>query len=176
MIKIINIYLLQVLKYSKNILKRKKKILCLCNGTGFDTLSGNLIRLVFYLKKEDVRFLKDSHKVLKIIGVIFVIGFLDILPSKIFDIVNESKERKKNVKRGIIGLRIKIADLLVQAVPPELHLCLIICLSIAQNRCKKKNIVSINKDKINSAGKISVFIFDNYLKKFMIEKKCPISL
>lgn len=33
-------------------------------------------------------------------------------------------------------------------------------LTIAQSRCKKQQIISINKDKINSAGKISVCVFD----------------
>ena len=140
--------------------ENKEKILCLCYGTGFNTLRGNLIRSVLYPKKEDDSFLKDSHKVLKIIGIIFVIGFLAILPSKIIAIVNESKEGNKNIKTAIVDLIIEIADLLTQAVPPELPLCLSICLSIAQTRCKKENIICINKDKINSAGKISVCVFD----------------
>ncbi len=140
--------------------ENKEKILCLCYGTGFNTLRGNLIRSVLYPKKEDDGFMKDSHKVLKIIGGIFVIGFLAILPSKIIAIVNDSKEGGKSVSDGVIDLIIEIADLLTQAVPPELPLCLSICLSIAQNRCKKENIICINKDKINSAGKISVCVFD----------------
>ena len=94
--------------------------------------------------------MKDSHKVLKIIGGIFVIGFLAILPSKIIAIVNDSKEGGKSVSDGVIDLIIEIADLLTQAVPPELPLCLSICLSIAQNRCKKENIICINKYKINT--------------------------
>ena len=67
--------------------ENKDKILCLCYGTGFNTLRGNLIRSVLYPKKEEDRFMKDSHKVLKIIGIIFGIGFLAILPKKIKDII-----------------------------------------------------------------------------------------
>ena len=51
-------------------------------------------------------------------------------------------------------------DLLTQAIPPELPLCLGICLGIAQKRCKEKRIICINKEKINSAGKINVCVFD----------------
>ena len=140
--------------------ENKEKILCLCYGTGFNTLRGNLIRSVLYPKKEDDTFMKDSHKVLKIIGIIFVIGFLVILPKKIIDLVNDNKQGVKNVKEGILDLIIEVCDLLTQAVPPELPLCLSICLSIAQKRCRKLNIICINKDKINSAGKISVCVFD----------------
>ena len=104
--------------------------------------------------------MKDSHKVLKIIGIIFVIGFLCILPKKIIDIINDNKSGEKTVSKSIGDLIIEIFDLLTQAVPPELPLCLSICLSIAQNRCKKQRIICINKEKINSAGKISVCVFD----------------
>ena len=140
--------------------ENKEKILCLCYGTGFNTLRGNLIRSVLYPKKEDDKFMKDSHKVLKIIGIVFVIGFLCILPKKIKDIIHDNKAGTKDIKNGVVDLIIEIADLLTQAVPPELPLCLSICLSIAQRRCKNQNIICINKDKINSAGKISVCVFD----------------
>ena len=140
--------------------ENKEKILCLCFGTGFNTLRGNLIRSVLYPKKEDDKFMKDSHKVLKIIGIIFVLGFLCILPKKIIDIIHDNKNKDKTIKNGVIELIIELADLLTQAVPPELPLCLSICLSIAQRRCRKQQIICINKDKINSAGKISVCVFD----------------
>ena len=140
--------------------ENKEKILCLCYGTGFNTLRGNLIRSVLYPKKSEDKFMKDSHKVLKIIGIIFVIGFLAILPKRILDIIKESKNGEKSKKSGISDLIIEILDLLTQAVPPELPLCLSICLTIAQSRCKSQKIICINKDKINSAGKISVCVFD----------------
>lgn len=140
--------------------ENKDKILCICYGTGFNTVRGNLIRSVLYPKKLEDKFMKDSHKVLKIIGIIFVIGFLCILPKKIIDIINDNKSGEKTVSKSIGDLIIEIFDLLTQAVPPELPLCLSICLSIAQNRCKKQRIICINKEKINSAGKISVCVFD----------------
>ena len=140
--------------------ENKEKILCLCYGTGFNTLRGNLIRSVLYPKKSEDKFKKDSQRVLIIIGIIFVIGFLAILPKRIIDIVKESKNGEKDKKSGIKELIFEILDLLTQAVPPELPLCLSICLTIAQSRCKKQQIICINKDKINSAGKISVCVFD----------------
>ena len=140
--------------------ENKGKLLCLCYSTGFNTLRGNLIRSVLYPKKEDDKFMKDSYKVLKIIGIIFAIGFLCILPKKIIAIINENKNENKSIKKGVVDLIIEVADLLTQAVPPELPLCLSICLTIAQSRCRKQQIICINKDKINSAGKISVCVFD----------------
>ena len=139
---------------------KEEKIICISYGTGFNTLRGNLIRSVLYPKKSEDKFMKESHKVLKIIGIIFVVGFLAILPKKIIDLVNENKKGNLNIKKGIVDLIIEICDLLTQAVPPELPLCLSICLSIAQRRCKSQRIICINKDKINSAGKISVCVFD----------------
>ena len=140
--------------------ENKGKILCLCYSTGFNTLRGNLIRSVLYPKKDDDKFMKDSHKVLKIIGVIFAIGFLCILPKRIIEIIRENKNGNSSINKGVVDLIIELADLLTQAVPPELPLCLSICLSIAQRRCRKLQIICINKDKINSAGKISVCVFD----------------
>ena len=148
-----------ILYYGTNIVQKraenKQPIFCLCYSTGFNSVRGNLIRSVIYPKEGDDSFIKDSFKFLKIIGIIFACGFLVVLPIKIKRIV-ESKEKKEL----ITDLIIDILDLLTQAIPPELPLCLGICLGIAQKRCKEKNILCINKEKITSAGKISVCVFD----------------
>ena len=114
-----------------------------------------MIRSVIYPKEGDNSFLVDSFKFLKIIGLIFAFGFLVILPIKIRRIVN-SNEKKELIKELVTD----ILDLLTQAIPPELPLCLGICLGIAQKRCKERKIICINKEKINSAGKINVCVFD----------------
>ena len=139
--------------------ENKKPLLCLCYSTGFNTVRGNLIRSVLYPKKGDTSFMVDSIKVLKIMVAIFVVGFLALLPYKIkSNIIDEDDPEEKSAE--IRELFEQVLDLLTQAVPPELPLCLGICLGIAQKRCKKKNIMCINKDKINSAGKIKVCVFD----------------
>ena len=148
-----------ILYYGTNIVQKraenKQPILCLCFSTGFNTVRGNLIRSVIYPKEGDQSFLVDSFKFLKIIGIIFALGFLVILPIKIKRIFNSDE------KKELIGeLFTDILDLLTQAIPPELPLCLGICLGIAQKRCKEKRIICINKEKINSAGKINVCVFD----------------
>ena len=144
-----------ILYYGTNIVQKraenKQPILCLCFSTGFNTVRGNLIRSVIYPKEGDKSFLVDSFKFLKIIGIIFAFGFLVILPIKITRIV-KSDEKKELIT--------DVLDLLTQAIPPELPLCLGICLGIAQKRCKEKRIICINKEKINSAGKINVCVFD----------------
>ena len=148
-----------ILYYGTNIVQKraenKQAILCLCFSTGFNTVRGNLIRSVIYPKEGDKSFLVDSFKFLKIIGIIFAFGFLVILPIKITRIV-KSDEKKELIKELITD----VLDLLTQAIPPELPLCLGICLGIAQKRCKEKRIICINKEKINSAGKINVCVFD----------------
>ena len=136
----------------------KKPILCVCYSTGFNTVRGNLIRSVLYPKEGDSSFMKDSINVLKIVCLIFILGFLAILPLKIKKIIDEEDKDEKIQK--IKDLFFEILDLLTQAVPPELPLCLGICLGIAQKRCKGKQIMCINKEKINSAGKIKVCVFD----------------
>ena len=148
-----------ILYYGTNIVQKraenKQPILCLCYSTGFNTVRGNLIRSVIYPKEGDNSFLVDSFKFLKIIGLIFAFGFLVILPIKIRRIV-KSNEKKELIKELVTD----ILDLLTQAIPPELPLCLGICLGIAQKRCKERKIICINKEKINSAGKINVCVFD----------------
>ena len=137
--------------------ENKKPLLCVCYATGFNTVRGNLIRSVLFPKEGDTSFMVDSINVLKIIGIIFLVGFISLLPYKIWNIINTPKnERGEEIKE----LFFQVLDLLTQAVPPELPLCLGICLGIAQKRCKKNHITCINKEKINSAGKIKVCVFD----------------
>ena len=138
--------------------ENKKPLLCVCYATGFNTVRGNLIRSVLFPKEGDTSFMIDSIRVLKIIGFIFLVGFLSLLPYKIYIICQ--KENRDEVGKNVRELFFQILDLLTQAVPPELPLCLGICLGIAQKRCKKEDITCINKEKINSAGKIKVCVFD----------------
>ena len=142
--------------------ENKKPILCLCYATGFNTVRGNLIRSVLYPKEGDTSFMRDSIKALKLIGLIFFIGFLCILPIKIIHLIDNIKKAKNKMDKAIqvFSLLGEVCDLLTQAVPPELPLCLGICLGIAQRRCKRKHILCINKEKINAAGKIKVCVFD----------------
>ena len=137
--------------------ENKKPLLCVCYATGFNTVRGNLIRSVLFPKEGDTSFMVDSIYVLKIIGFIFLVGFISLLPYKIMAI---SKAPKEERGEDIKELFLQVLDLLTQAVPPELPLCLGICLGIAQKRCKKNHITCINKEKINSAGKIKVCVFD----------------
>ena len=128
-----------ILYYGTNIVQKraenKQPILCLCFSTGFNTIRGNLIRSVIYPKEGDTSFFVDSFKFLKIIGIIFALGFLVILPIKIKRVI------KSDEKKELIGeLITDILDLLTQAIPPELPLCLGICLGIAQKRCKENNL------------------------------------
>ena len=81
------------------------------------------------------------------------------------DLMKKKKDNPNMNKSSVIFNDVKellgeLCDLLTQAIPPELPLCLGICLGIAQKRCKGKHILCINKEKINSAGKIKVCVFD----------------
>lgn len=99
--------------------ENKKPILCLCYSTGFNTVRGNLIRSVLYPKEGDTSFMRDSIKALKLVGIIFLIGFFILLPIKIKDIVKDSSDAIK-VLKDIWDLFLEICELLTQAVPPEL--------------------------------------------------------
>ena len=146
--------------------ENKKPLLCLCYSTGFNTVRGNLIRSVLFPKEGDTSFMRDSIRALKLILILFAIGFLCILPYKIKNVIDKyNEEIDQNKKKSLLKDEIKdlfgeLLDLLTQAIPPELPLCLGICLGIAQKRCKGKHILCINKEKINSAGKIKVCVFD----------------
>ena len=93
----------------------------------------------------------------KRVNFIFLVGFISLLPYKILHIKNSSANEQGDEIKELFS---QVLDLLTQAVPPELPLCLGICLGIAQKRCKKRHITCINKEKINSAGKIKVCVFD----------------
>ena len=74
--------------------ENKKPLLCLCYSTGFNTVRGNLIRSVLFPKEGDSNFMRDSIKALKIITIIFAIGFISLLPFKIKDIIDSQKEEE----------------------------------------------------------------------------------
>jgi cation-transporting ATPase 13A3/4/5 len=87
-----------ILYYGTKIVQKraenKQPILCLCYSTGFNTVRGNLIRSVIYPKEGDNSFLVDSFKFLKIIGIIFALGFLVVLPIKIKRIIRSDEKKE----------------------------------------------------------------------------------
>ena len=143
--------------------ENKQPIICLCYSTGFNTVRGNLIRSVLYPKKENDNFMNESLRALKMVSFVFMLGFIIICSKKClvqFKSSDKDEGEKKSVPAFILDLILELADSLTQVIPPELPLCLSICLSISQTRCKNKNIICINRDKINSAGKINACVFD----------------
>ena len=138
--------------------ENKQPVIALCFSTGFNSIKGNLIRSILYPVEGESKFANESIKFIAFMGILCVVGFFSVLPFKIKKIEDlESPSEKKEAIKEIIKQGF---DLITTAIPPTLPCCLGVGIGIAQRRIKQKNIMCINRNKITSAGKISVCVFD----------------
>jgi len=114
--------------------------------TGFTTLKGALIRHILYPKIPKFSFHTDSYKYLAVMLSMSIIGVVIQLIS-----VNESTT---------FQVVLKCIDLVTITVPPALPACMSVGINFAVMRLKKDQIYCISPQRINLAGKITVFCFD----------------
>jgi len=127
--------------------REKKKLLGLVTETGFNTIKGNLIRSILYPKKMDEQFEKDSYKYIAMMSILCIFGFIISIP-----FLMKTQEWVEILKKSL--------DLITTAVPPSLPACLGIGISYSIARLKKQKIMCIDRDKVNTAGKINILCFD----------------
>ena len=125
----------------------KKRLLGLVTEIGFSTIKGNLIRSILYPKKMDEKFEKDSYKYIAFMSVLCIFGFAISIP-----FLRETQTWGEIVTKSL--------DLITTAVPPSLPACLGIGISYSINRLKKRSIMCIARDRVNTAGKINILCFD----------------
>ena len=137
--------------------ENKQPVIALVYSTGFNTVKGNLIRSILYPVEMDSKFAQESVRFMYFMAGLCLIGFLAVLPIKIKVANTYDEEERKQAFREMINQGL---DLITTAVPPSLPCCLGVGIGIAQRRFKKKGIMCINRDKITSAGRITICVFD----------------
>lgn len=124
------------------------KVLAMVYSTAFNTEKGNLVRSILFPKESNFKFKNDSIKYIVIMAILSGLGFLIAFPFM--------------VSHGIamIDILFKAMDLLTTTVPPALPACLGIGISIALKRIKDRQIICINRDRVNVVGKVDTICFD----------------
>jgi cation-transporting ATPase 13A3/4/5 len=122
------------------------KAIAVVTRTGFSTLKGGLIRCILYPKVPKFSFHTDSYKYLAVMFAMSIIGVVIQLTS-----ISES---------NTLQVVLKCFDLVTITVPPALPACLSIGINFAVMRLKRVNIYCISPQRINLAGKVTIFCFD----------------
>ena len=117
-------------------------------STGFHTKKGELVRAILFPKPNRFKFYSDSIKIIGVLAMIAVLGFLISLKTLL------------DQKVGNLGLFFCSADLITIAVPPALPLAMSAGTAFAIARLKKHRICCISPPAVNSAGRVSVICFD----------------
>ena len=128
--------------------QNKEKVTALVHYTGFETWKGNLIRGILYPKNEGIESRNDTMKYMIFMSFIYLLGLSIVLPILV------------NIKIPLNDIIIKSLDLATTTVPPSLPTCLGIGISFSINRLSKKGIICINRDKVNTAGKVNMICLD----------------
>ena len=128
--------------------QNKEKVTALVHYTGFETWKGNLIRGILYPKNEGIESRNDTMKYMIFMSFIYLLGLSIVLPILV------------NIKIPLSDIIIKSLDLATTTVPPSLPTCLGIGISFSINRLAKKGIICVNRDKVNTAGKVNMICLD----------------
>ena len=101
-----------------------------------------------YVYRQDFKFKKDSVRYIFIMAILSFVGFVISLPFLI-----------KSGMRPIAILK-RSLDLVTTTVPPALPACLGIGITYALSRLKSNKMSSINRNRVNIAGKVDMICFD----------------
>lgn len=128
------------------------KVVGIVINTGFYTKKGEIIRTLLFNETEEFEFKKDAFKLLGIIFIICLAGFIWLIIYVKNSIYNNFYHNSLIIIRGL--------EMFTVAIPPMLPLSIAIGLEIASRRLKKKKIYTLFLDKINQAGRVKLCCFD----------------
>ena len=123
-------------------------VAALAHYTGFETWKGNLIRSIVFPKNEGTESRSDTMKYMIFMSFVYIFGLFIVLPILIHLNIPTS------------DVIIKSLDLATTTVPPSLPTCLGIGISFAISRLRKSEIICVNRDKVNTAGKVNMICLD----------------
>ena len=123
-------------------------VAALTHYTGFETWKGNLIRSIVFPKNEGTESRSDTMKYMIFMSFVYIFGLFIVLPILIHLNIPTS------------DVIIKSLDLATTTVPPSLPTCLGIGISFAISRLRKREIICVNRDKVNTAGKVNMICLD----------------
>ena len=122
--------------------------LAVVTSTGFQTTKGALVRDILYPRELKFKFEADSMKFVFLMGFVAILGFLGCI-KKMMELEYE--------KLGFVS---NLFSCIVIAVPPGLPAAASCGLLFALNRLQKLKIFCISPPRVNSAGRITRFVFD----------------
>lgn len=117
-------------------------------ATGYSTAKGQIVQSILFPKPTNFKFYEDSFKFVFLLAMIAILGFAWCIPSFI----------AAKIETEFVILR--ALDLITITVPPTLPLAMTIGTAFAISRLKRKGVVCISPQKVNVAGKVTVFCFD----------------
>ena len=117
-------------------------------ATSFMSSKGDLVRSIIYTEKIKNKFSNDSNKILYMMTFLSIIGVIICVPFLL----------KHKLSKHIII--VQCFDLIPLAVPPIFPICFFFIIYISIIKLKKKNIICINKNKLNEVGEINTICFD----------------
>ena len=125
-----------------------EKVIALVHYTGFETWKGNLIRSILFPKNEGTESRSDTMKYMIFMSFVYIFGLFIVLPILV------------HLNIPISDVIIKSLDLATTTVPPSLPTCLGIGISFAIARLRNSEIICVNRDKVNTAGKVNMICLD----------------
>lgn len=117
-------------------------------STGFQTTKGALVRDILYPKELKFRFEADAMKFVFGMGFVAILGYLGCLKKMV------------ELEYTDLGFVSNLFSCIVIAVPPGLPAAASCGLLFALDRLKKLQIFCISPPRVNSAGRITRFVFD----------------
>ncbi|KCZ79432.1 hypothetical protein H312_03183 [Anncaliia algerae PRA339] len=116
--------------------------------TGQETTKGKLLKSIICPPPCDYKFLNESKKIFKFLLFLTII-FCSLLLFRI-----------RNIEESTFDKIVVIFDMFFVLVYPGLPTSLMFSISLAQSRLFKKGILCFDKERINSAGLVSLVVFD----------------
>lgn len=126
-----------------------------CEGyvanTGFNTLKGQITRSILWSKKITFKHEKEAYRFLLVILFVSIIIMIIYYIYAIF-LIDSPLSVDDIFYRGV--------DIIFISVPPGLPLCLLVAISFATSKLKKRKVTCLRPSLINAAGRVKTVCFD----------------